>query len=314
MTAIIILNWNGADDTIECLHSLEKAGGCFMVVVADNGSSDDSVCRIRSCSAGLPYRLDVIELGQNLGFAAGCNKAIGHARAFDPDSYLLLNNDTIAEPGFMERLQNYRHSHPETAVIGPVIRYYGDRNRIWSCGCRLVFGTRKALYHDRDISGLAGTGALSVSFISGCALMADSNLLDQDGHLLDESLFFGEEDFEFAHRMRREGRKMAILTDSTVFHKVGASVRKTSDNRLSGRHYNYYLGRLIVARKYYNVFLFGIIRLLSRPKCIRWFMKDGLDSRTARSITARLMREARTKKGISAHDFHSMTDGSYFDS
>lgn len=313
MTAIIVINWNGADDTIECLRSLEKAGGSFFAVVADNGSADDSVSRIRLCAAELDFRVEVLKLGCNLGFAAGCNRAVGFAEQYNPDSYLFLNNDTVVEPGFLEKLQNYKSCHPEIAVIGPLIRYYNDRNRVWSCGCRLVFGSRKACFRDITVSELPASGAVPVSFISGCALMADSSLVDGRGHLFDESLFFGEEDFEFAHRMRSEGRKMAILTDAAIFHKVGASVCKVSDCCQLGRHYNYYLGRLIVVRKYYGTFLSAIIRLLSRPRCVRWFRKDGLDYKASRALVNRLMSEARLKKGISAKEFQAMMDGTYFE-
>lgn len=314
MTAVIIINWNGADDTIECLKSLEKAGGSFRVTVADNGSTDDSVSRIRAFAAGLSYETDVLELGENWGFAVGNNKAIAFARSYSPDSYLLLNNDTVVTPGFLERIRNYRREHPETAVLGPLVNYYSDRERIWSCGGRLVFGSRKAYYRDMKVADIPHGGVIPVSFISGCALFASSSLLDSEGRLLSERFFFGEEDYEFALRMRRRGEKMAILTDSVIYHKVGVSAGKASGQKAIGRHYIYYLGRLIVVREHYSSLEAAIIRLISRPKCIRWFMNDGLERKAAKILTDRLMYESRTRYGISREDFMSIvTDGTYFE-
>ena len=74
--AVVVLNWNGKNDTIECLRSLSKVKHpSFCVVVADNGSSDGSEKAIRQ---EFP-RLRLIQNGANLGFAEGNNRAIEQA-------------------------------------------------------------------------------------------------------------------------------------------------------------------------------------------------------------------------------------------
>ena len=81
MTAIIILNWNGADDTLACLQSLSKAEGEFVVYVIDNGSSDDSLSRIQAWideHRGLNVHL--VPLDKNYGFARGNNNGLEVAR------------------------------------------------------------------------------------------------------------------------------------------------------------------------------------------------------------------------------------------
>ena len=85
MTVVVLINWNGADDTLACLRSLGVAEGDFRVVVADNGSSDDSVERIRSFLASdewttSAHSAEVLPLDHNWGFAIGNNKAIAYAR------------------------------------------------------------------------------------------------------------------------------------------------------------------------------------------------------------------------------------------
>jgi len=314
MTVIVLVNWNGADDTIECLRSLDKAQGDFMVVVADNGSYDDSLERIGNVIPELAYKVDLLPLGHNWGFAAGNNKAIEYARKYNPDSYMLLNNDTVVEPDFLLKLQEYRKQHPDVRILGPMVCYWSDRKRIWSCGGELTFGSRKALYRNCTVDTLKSQNALEVSFISGCALFADASLAGDDGHLLTERFFFGEEDFEFAHRMRRMGERMTVLPESVIYHKVGSSARKMSSRAKLGRDYIYYLGRLIVVREYYNPVSAALIRLLSRRRCKGYFVQDGLDKNSARRLVARLMREARRKQGIRYDVFRSIViEGSFFD-
>lgn len=314
MTAVILINWNGADDTIACLESLNKAKGDFMVVVADNGSTDDSLEKIRQYASGLTVKTDVIALEKNWGFAAGNNKAIKFASRYNPDSYMILNNDTEVEPDFLLRIQEYRNDHPDVKVVGPMIRYWYDKDLIWSCGGKLVFGSRKSCFRNCRVQDVRYDKEMRVSFISGCALFADASLLEADGKLLSERFFFGEEDYEFAHRMRQRGEKMVILTDSVIYHKVGSSAKKMSDRAKLGRDYLYYLGRLMVVREYYNPVSAALIRMLSRRSCQRYFMQDGLDKDQARCLVTELMLSARFKESITYDDFKSIViDGSFFD-
>ena len=306
MTAIILINWNGADDTTACLRSLDKAEGDFRVIVADNGSTDDSIRQIEDCLSGLSLKADLLPLGRNWGFAVGNNKGIEYARRYNPDSYMLLNNDTEVEPDFLTRIEECRKQHPEIKIFGPLILYWFDRDRIWSCGGRLTFGSRKAYFRNSSIAQVNLGSIFPVSFISGCALWADASVLADNGQLLTERFFFGEEDFEFAHRMRVKGEKMAIVPDSVIYHKVGASARNASDKFRLGRDYIYYLGRLIVIREYYSRSGFALVRFLSFPLCVHHFRNDGLSLKGAIGLTRRLMAESRHKEGITYQDFKAI--------
>lgn len=313
MTAIILINWNGADDTIACLKSLDKAHGDFLVVVADNGSTDDSLKRIGDCVQELSIKVDLLPLDRNWGFAVGNNKGIAHAMRYNPDSYMLLNNDTEVEPDFLSRIEDCRRKHPEIKVFGPLILYWSDRGCIWSCGGKLTFGSRKAYYRNRPVSDVRLGEIFPVSFISGCALFADSSLVQDNGQLLTERFFFGEEDYEFAHRMRIAARRMAVVPDSVIYHKVSASSRNATEKFRLGRDYIYYLGRLIVVREYYSRLSSLLVRILSFPLCVHYFRLDGLDFRKAFRLSCRLMSDAKRKHGISYDDFKAITiDGSYF--
>ena len=99
--------------TVQCLESLEKAGGDFFTVVVDNGSTDDSVRVLTdACARCREHQAYLLQLDDNYGFAGGNNRGIEYARGFNPDSYLLLNNDTEADPDFMVRLQSFARARP----------------------------------------------------------------------------------------------------------------------------------------------------------------------------------------------------------
>ena len=98
--AAVVLNYRRADETVECVRSLERCGypGLKLVIV-DNGSADGSDALIRAACDGQ----DVIQTGANLGFAAGNNFGIRHALHSHPDYVLVINNDTLVPLDFSSR-------------------------------------------------------------------------------------------------------------------------------------------------------------------------------------------------------------------
>ena len=97
--SIVVLNWNGRDDTLACLESVERISyPNFRVIVVDNGSADNSVAAIR---AAFP-KVELIETHANLGFSGGNNVGIKRALEHGADYVLLLNNDTVVDPGLLD--------------------------------------------------------------------------------------------------------------------------------------------------------------------------------------------------------------------
>ena len=118
---IIILNWNGKADTVECLHSLRKIDyPNYQVIVVDNGSTDDSVQTFRD---QFP-EIIVLPQTENLGFAEGSNCGIEYALAAGCDYVLLLNNDTVVAPDFLTELIAVGEHYPEIGMLSPVMYYY----------------------------------------------------------------------------------------------------------------------------------------------------------------------------------------------
>ena len=174
VVSVVILNWNGYQDTIECLASLSQCvNERFEIILVDNASSDGSVEIIEKWitdtvtskdekkfkivkpdsgytddSSFIPVYIHVNS--ENLGFAKGNN--IGIERALDHNSsyVLLLNNDTVVNHNFLSELLNFFEAHPEYSLATPQIRYYDKQDIIWNCGGSLSnFGSRKYFFDDK---------------------------------------------------------------------------------------------------------------------------------------------------------------------
>ncbi|MGQ9671032.1 MAG: glycosyltransferase [Desulfosoma sp.] len=114
LIAIVVLNWNGKNDTLECLHSLSSANyrNCLSIIV-DNGSTDDSVAAIR---AAFPDVM-IIETKKNLGYAGGNNVGIRQALKIKADYITVLNNDTVAAKDMFDILLEAYQDEPAPAVL-----------------------------------------------------------------------------------------------------------------------------------------------------------------------------------------------------
>ena len=304
MTAIIILNWNGADDTLACLQSLAGAAGEFVVYVVDNGSADDSVPRIQSwIDENGEVNVRLVSLDRNYGFAMGNNKGLEIAAKESPDSYLLLNNDTEVLPDFLVRLQEFSARHPQYRVLTPKINYYYDKQKIWNCGGRLFFGFRKYFYAGCPDSAVKEKGHIDISFVTGCALFFYPELLNEHGHLLTERFFFGEEDFEFSMRMQKGNIRVACVLDSLIYHKVGAS-----GNRMHrpGKLYLHYLNRFIDVRLHKSALFYTFWKILNLPLCLRHFYMVNNSLGLAWRMMCRLLADAGRKDRVTRDDFESL--------
>ena len=218
MTAIIILNWNNADDTLSCLDSLVNAKGDFRVYLVDNGSADNSLLQLEHwISSHQEIDVVLIPLDKNYGFASGNNKGIAIASKDNPDSYLLLNNDTEVTPDFLTNLKAFQAKNPKYKVLTPLIYFHGCKSKIWNAGGRLKFGKRKYYYSNQSASAIKEQEYIPITFVTGCALFFQPEILDENKQIFTERFFFGEEDIEFSMRMKKMHTGMACVLDSVIY-------------------------------------------------------------------------------------------------
>lgn len=214
----VVLNWNGWRDTDACLRALDRTlYGKLSVIVVDNGSTDDSVRRIRD----LHVNIELIETGRNLGFAGGNNAGITFARKGKADYIWLLNNDTEPAPEALTELVKTAQSNRQFGAIGSVLLYTHSRNTVQAWG-------------GGKVNWWNGYNSLSCSpkpnewfeYITAASMLVPCSAFDNVG-LLDDGYFLYWEDIEFSFRLRKHGWKLGVAPLAHVYHRESAS---TSDN------------------------------------------------------------------------------------
>ena len=223
---IIVLNWNGRDDTLACLASLSKLDyPSYELVVIDNGSGDDSVPAIR---ASFP-QVTLVETGENLGYVGGNNLGLEYAKAVRADYALLLNNDTEVASDFVRILVNAAQAKPAIGFAGPTVYYYGQPNVIWSAGGAIDWqrgSTRMVGLNERDV-GQFGQIPRAVDFLAGCAMLVGHTVLERVG-LLDERFFAYYEETEWCVRAKRAGFQIVHVPLARIWHKISPEARAGS--------------------------------------------------------------------------------------
>jgi GT2 family glycosyltransferase len=210
----VLVNWNGWQDTIECLHSLSRQRHPNLhVIVVDNGSTNDSASRIREAH---PW-VTLVETGSNLGFPGGCNVGTRLGLQHGAEYIWLLNNDTVAPDDTLCKLLREAEANPRAGAIGAVLYYMHDPKQVqaWGGG-RLNLWTGFVSHFTRPTS-LEGN-----TYLTGACILIPRRVCDEVG-LLYEGFFMYCDDSDFGLRLRRAGYEIAIAKDTAVLHKEGAS-------------------------------------------------------------------------------------------
>lgn len=218
--AVVVLNWNGWRDSVECGNSLlQLSYARSTIIVVDNGSTDGSVERLRAALPGV----DLIETGRNLGFAGGNNVGIRRALERGAEFVLLLNNDTTVAPDLLEALLAGQRAQPSAGVLGPKTYYHGDPGRLWYAGgywddARQCFGQRGEGEPDCGQYDTPG----ETDFVVGSAMFVPRAVFERVG-LLREDYFLNYEEIDFCTRVRAAGYTLGYVPAARVWHKVSAS-------------------------------------------------------------------------------------------
>ncbi|MBI4033340.1 MAG: glycosyltransferase family 2 protein, partial [Candidatus Blackburnbacteria bacterium] len=233
--SVVVLNWNGKEDTIECLESLKKLRiknfKCQTVVV-DNGSSDNSVREIRE-----RYKdVVVLENKKNLGFAGGNNVGIKFALKKGADFVLILNNDTIVDRDLVGGLLKSAKRHRKGGIISPKIYFapkfefhkerYSERVRgrvLWYAGG--TFDWENVLGSNRGVDEVDRgqyDKTQETDFATGACMLIKSEVLEKVG-LFDERYFMYLEDVDLCQRAREAGWKIMYVPSSYLWLKVARS-------------------------------------------------------------------------------------------
>ena len=228
--SIVILNWNGAEMLSRFLPSVIEHSPEAEVIVADNGSTDDS---LHLLAEQFP-QVRTILLDRNYGFAEGYNRALAQV---DSDLYMLLNSDVRVEEGWLTPMLDYMEAHPEVAACQPKIRCewapdmleyagacggYIDRLGFPFCRGRIMNTV------ERD-EGQYDTIA-QVAWATGAALLVRRDAYWEAGGL-DGRFFAHQEEIDLCWRLRSRGYGIVCIPQSVVYHVGGGTLPKESPRK-----------------------------------------------------------------------------------
>jgi GT2 family glycosyltransferase len=215
----VVLTWNGREDTLRCLASLQdiEPKGVHLLVV-DNGSTDGTA---EAIAERYPH-VEVLVNERDLGFAAGCNVGMRYAINEGADYVFLLSNDTVAAPDTLRHLLDAALT-TGAGMLAPKIYYMADPTRIWSVGAHRNPIT---LEISGDGRGQHDTGqwnsVLERDFLTGCVLLLSRRFLAEVG-LFDERFFLYYDDSDLSLRARQAGEKLLLVPQAHIWHKVALS-------------------------------------------------------------------------------------------
>lgn len=226
--AVVILNWNGRHIMERFLPSVvQHTTGDAEVIIADNGSTDDSV---EFLTANYP-NLRLIRLDRNYGFAGGYNKAISQ---IDADYYVLLNDDVEVTPRWTETVIAAMEQDPAIAVAQPKLLMFDSKNTFeyagGSGGFIDSFGypfCRGRLFSTMENDNGQYNDTREIFWASGAAMFVKASVWHELGGL-DGDFFAHMEEIDFCWRCKNKGYKVICCPDSVVYHVGGGTLPKSS--------------------------------------------------------------------------------------
>ncbi len=221
---IVVLNYNGYKDTVECIESLKTITykNCKVIVV-DNNSTDGSYDKLKS---GYP-ELDIIKSAENLGYAGGNNLGIKKALENKADYVCIINNDVVVEPSFLETVISKMENDNNIGIAGSKVCEYYDRVKIQSTGSRIDLLRGNVYQINPGTLKDSVEEDMDVDYISGSCLVARKDIFEKIG-LLPEVYFLFFEETEWCLRAWRAGYKVRCICDSVIYHKGSSTIDKIS--------------------------------------------------------------------------------------
>jgi GT2 family glycosyltransferase len=234
LVTVVIPNWNGAHHLPTCLESLRRQTHPRVeVTVADNGSTDGSLDLL---ARDYPW-VRVLALGCNLGFTGACNAGM---RVAQGDFVALLNNDTEADPRWVEEVVAAFQRYPAAGIVASKMLLFDQRDTFHTAGdfYRVdgVPGNRGVWQAD---TGQYDTEEYVFSACGGSAVYRKA-MLEQVG-LLDEGFFYSCEDLDMAWRAQLAGWRCVYAPGAVVYHKLSATGGGATASFYDGRNFIYLL-------------------------------------------------------------------------
>ncbi|MCI5141334.1 MAG: glycosyltransferase family 2 protein [Candidatus Electrothrix sp. ATG1] len=248
-TAIILLNWNAAEDTIGCVRNFQIFLGDDIeeettIYVVDNNSDPADKEKVQQGCQDVVF----IQNDTNLGYAGGNNVGIRRALKDGCAYILLMNNDARIAEKDLRLLEQGLEVHPDLGMVGPIIR--DNNGGILNAGGRDI--GRHYISHFKH--PLQPDTLYDVDYVSGTICLIRSSLLEQIG-LLDEEYFFSGEVADLCERAKKQRMSSGA---SDVYWRIAVNPLASGSHDLSASHgnrggiYTYYTvrNRFLYIRKH----------------------------------------------------------------
>jgi len=262
--AVILLNWNTPDYTAACINSLKQYcdENVFTIIVADNGSTDDSLSILQ------PQFPDVVFIDnqKNLGFAEGNNRALAYSIERGYAYSLLINTDTLVDEDIITALSQHLAAQAQAAAVQPAIYWMHDKGKIWN-GEGDFNAVTGAVRSDTKIPKPDDLALFKkAKWVTGCCVLLRNSALQKSG-LLNSKFFLYYEDVELSYRLRDNGFELHYLPSVKMYHEAGVSAKispKNTEGNLSPViHYYTSRNHIWFLRKYGTTIFFPVYAVIN---------------------------------------------------
>ena len=271
--AIVILNWNGREFLERFLPGVVRHSSSpgVKIIVADNGSSDDSVEFIRN-----KYKkVEIIELDKNYGFAGGYNKAF---EKINSEYYILLNSDVEVSENWIEPIIKKMDNDPVVAAAMPKILSYHERSQFEYAGAAGGFidkwgypFCRGRILNNIEPDNNQYNDSIEIFWASGACLFIRSKIFHDAGGF-DDDFFAHMEEIDLCWRIKNLGYKIYCYPCSQVYHIGGGTLPNETPSKLflNFRNSLWLLLKNLPAKKLYPVLL--IRRILDGLAAMKFYL------------------------------------------
>ncbi|MCB5527867.1 MULTISPECIES: glycosyltransferase family 2 protein [Lachnospiraceae] len=233
---VILVNYNGLNDTEECIRSLKQNSyDNYKIIVVDNCSPDDNIYDLKDKWNDLI----IVSSLANEGFAKANNHGIDIALQNGADYVLLLNNDTIVEKDFLENMV-VTAQKLAADVLTCKIMYNYDRTKLWYGGGKIDWKKGYGIHYvSNELKDIT-----EIEFVTGCCMLLKKNVVET--LKLPEDYFMYFEDVDYCVKLREHGFSIFYSPYIKLYHKVSASAGIESPFFV----YYWNRNRLIFMKKY----------------------------------------------------------------
>lgn len=213
---VITLNWNGKEDTLQCVESLQQLNyPNYEIVVVDNGSEDDSVPALRERFPGLT----LIETGENLGYARGFNTGLRYAADAGSEYFLILNNDTWIDADALIEMVKVAQDDAQVGFVSGKVYFYDQPDLLQTVG--------RSTHPIFVVGGLIGyrepdrgqyDEVTERAFVDDVFLLVRRAVFEEIGGY-DPTFFLMYEETDWCARARRAGFKLMYTPHAKIWHK-----------------------------------------------------------------------------------------------